>query len=353
MINLFSWLFYDLINRLLEQQEFPYIIWDKKLKNEFILKNFNKLQEFNPINILDPNKFDKHISNFISNDPRVVAAYYVDIETIYPGLMVSIGNYVFPLFENGIYFDIFSNEPAIPESEIKGAVSRVLSQYYCTLIDKDCYNKLKRLKIEDKKRKSFKDVLIQELCSELKEILEKLKKNNHSNSKIKIELEIPKIILLSKYQGSSNKSEPIIDFDVFTPHIIRKIDRTLNEILSSLNYKEDITNIEFVNPLPIKLFKITPGQRFRIYIIIREEKLQLNENNFKREISKLDHLDVLSLIFMREKLKKNEKVYLNKELWYEILRYALEIEGLGAHTAYGYGRFRLVSNLESILDSKR
>ena len=370
MKNLFSYLFYRYFFPRGEKSIFEELLDDierdtgatsdalvkfiKNKKKDFIRNTLSKIkQDARPMAIQDPEKFHEHVVAYAQQDSRVLRAYYMDVETIFPGLMMAIGNYVFPFFENGIYFDIFSNEPAIPESSLKGALSRVITQWYCMSVDPECfelYQKLvKKAKEKRKKTPGLREALVHRLT-----------RDGARRISSQERLVIPRITLITRYLGSS-KEQGVVDLEVFTPHYLAKDKKKKIRDQLKKKYGIDLGNseelseavrLEVVNPVPIYLFKVPEGQRFRIYLILRRELVQLPENldERKRTLSKFDNISLVLLLL--EALGSEGKIgrinFLDKGFWMELLRYTLELEGLGAHTAYGYGRFRIISELQEI-----
>ncbi|NPA85918.1 MAG: hypothetical protein GXO42_00715 [bacterium] len=289
--NFFSWMMYELVNAYVNEiRRCPgrINIKDSKkqavenFKQKFVRRVITPEQQI----IVKPEQLEKALKSFIKGrKARIIKA---EVVSVFPGAYISIGNLVVPWLENGLQFDVFSNSPELPASEVKGALLRGLLFAYCSEL-RPVVCQLSR------------DTAPQRLASRLLEELKGCKK-------------IYRVRVLTCFAGCENRA---FKLEVLCPHA------------PPFNQPLEISVLEQLKqqPTPIFLLSVAPGCRFMVYIVLEE---------LKAETMPAWPLE-LCLMYL-EKCGKNP---LNVDFWQPVLGWTFEKLGLGAKTAYGYGKFRL------------
>ena len=269
----------------------------KKIKYHDKTKTF--LKKFYDVainkNIIE--KINEGLENSIKNMIKekgnsIIHVLETEVVSKHPGVILSSGNYINLIMENGIFFDVFTNAPKIPESSINGALRRILN-----------------FKLNKERKESSK--LIKLTTISLLGIPQR------ENRFYKI------ITMNNSYLKNINKYKDIYD----------KICKDLGISNFKNIFKQKIMSTEFLDPLPIHLIVIPENIKFKIFFIFTEEypKEKIKPN-------KSDSFDVLlSTIF--SDLKNDDE----KQKFLEVLKLLFEIYGLGAKTAYGFGKFKIKS----------
>lgn len=241
-------------------------------------------------------KINKNIENYVknfANKQNNVKIFEAELISRHPGLIISSGNYVNLVLENGIFFDVFTNAPKIPESSINGALHRILNF------------KLKNLISNKKEKTTIKLTTISGLG---------FPENGETN--------IYKVITMN---NSYLKPKDIN----YCKEFFEKISTELNIYNIRIKEKLKLLSTEFLDPLPIHLILIPENIRFKLFFIFKEEHNTAEKNSLS---------DALNNVF-----GDLNGIYTNDELLKDILKLVFEIYGLGSKTAYGFGKFKINS----------